>query len=972
MKIHDKIHGFTLNREEIIEEVNGVARVFEHDQTRARLIYISNDDDNKVFQIGFKTPSKNSTGVAHILEHSVLCGSRKYPVKEPFVELAKGSMNTFLNAMTYPDKTVYPIASTNEKDFMNLMDVYMDAVFYPEIYNIPYIFHQEGWHYHLENKEDPITYNGVVYNEMKGVYSSPEEILHHHIFETLYPDTIYGEESGGDPDFIPDLSYEDFVGFHKKFYHPSNAYIYLYGDGDIEEHLKYLNDSYLSQFDYQVIDNTIETQLPFEETAYSSISYPVAGEDGQDEKSYLAMGYVLENEPTFEDLLAFDVLGHILLSANSAPLKKALLDLNICKDVDYSYSSSLKQPYFAIVLKNTEEKYRDLFVETVDKTLSDLVKNGLDKRSVEAGININEFSLIEGEYGSYPKGLMYGLEMMDTWLYGGDPLSHLKYRDAIEKLRQSSENRGFEALIARYLLYNSHRAVVSIHPDENLAQEREHLLIEKLDAYKKSLTPQALDHLVSETQALIERQNSEDSEDALMTIPKLSLDEINKKARQLVLEEEMYKGHKLLWHPGCSGGIIYTRFYFDTHTVPQDDLKYLSLVNKIIGRVSTKDYNDERLNQEIEIKTGGISSSIETYDDVKKPEKYESKFIIKGKAIGSNVAKMMELIESMVLRSCFDEKNLIADIISEIRLTKENQFLTAGHTVTVQRMQSYYSQSARMFEELSGIEFYKFIVDLDENLNERWEFLSSKMADVAKAVFNRNGLIISITGDENLKELTLNEVDRFVENLENREAQNYNYHFDLEKLNEGFMTASQIQYVSKGYNIEKLGYAYHGSYLVLKSILGMDYLWNRIRVQGGAYGAFFGINRVGDLYFASYRDPNLLKTIDAYNEASEYIEKLDIPRREMEKYIIGTISSKDVPLSTAIKGEVADTMYFNGLSSEDVQKERDEILGTTLENLKEAAQMVKKAMDQTVICVIGSEESVRQAEAVFKEVKYIK
>ncbi|MEG0075596.1 MAG: insulinase family protein [Eubacterium sp.] len=972
MKIHDKIHGFTLNREEIIEEVNGVARVFEHDQTRARLIYISNDDDNKVFQIGFKTPSKNSTGVAHILEHSVLCGSRKYPVKEPFVELAKGSMNTFLNAMTYPDKTVYPIASTNEKDFMNLMDVYMDAVFYPEIYNIPYIFHQEGWHYHLENKEDPITYNGVVYNEMKGVYSSPEEILHHHIFETLYPDTIYGEESGGDPDFIPDLSYEDFVGFHKKFYHPSNAYIYLYGDGDIEEHLKYLNDSYLSQFDYQVIDNTIETQLPFEETAYSSISYPVAGEDGQDEKSYLAMGYVLENEPTFEDLLAFDVLGHILLSANSAPLKKALLDLNICKDVDYSYSSSLKQPYFAIVLKNTEEKYRDLFVETVDKTLSDLVKNGLDKRSVEAGININEFSLIEGEYGSYPKGLMYGLEMMDTWLYGGDPLSHLKYRDAIEKLRQSSENRGFEALIARYLLYNSHRAVVSIHPDENLAQEREHLLIEKLDAYKKSLTPQALDHLVSETQALIERQNSEDSEDALMTIPKLSLDEINKKARQLVLEEEMYKGHKLLWHPGCSGGIIYTRFYFDTHTVPQDDLKYLSLVNKIIGRVSTKDYNDERLNQEIEIKTGGISSSIETYDDVKKPEKYESKFIIKGKAIGSNVAKMMELIESMVLRSCFDEKNLIADIISEIRLTKENQFLTAGHTVTVQRMQSYYSQSARMFEELSGIEFYKFIVDLDENLNERWEFLSSKMADVAKAVFNRNGLIISITGDENLKELTLNEVDRFVENLENREAQNYNYHFDLEKLNEGFMTASQIQYVSKGYNIEKLGYAYHGSYLVLKSILGMDYLWNRIRVQGGAYGAFFGINRVGDLYFASYRDPNLLKTIDAYNEASEYIEQLDIPRREMEKYIIGTISSKDVPLSTAIKGEVADTMYFNGLSSEDVQKERDEILGTTLENLKEAAQMVKKAMDQTVICVIGSEESVRQAEAVFKEVKYIK
>lgn len=972
MKVHDNHHGFTLLREENIEEVNGVARFFEHDKTGARLIYISNDDDNKVFHIGFRTPSDNSTGVAHIMEHSVLCGSRKYPVKEPFVELAKGSMNTFLNAMTYPDKTVYPIASTNDKDFMNLMDVYLDAVFYPDIYNTPHIFHQEGWHYHLENKEDPITYNGVVYNEMKGVYSSPEEVLQRKIFQTLYPDSIYGEESGGYPENIPDLTFEDFAAFHKKLYHPSNSYIYLYGDGDMDAHLKYLDEAYLSQFDRADIDSEIPIQVPFEEMAVASDSYPIPSDEDQKNKDYLSLSYVLENEPTFEDILAFDVLGHILLGANSAPLKKVLLDLNICKEVDYAYSSSMKQPYFSIVLKHTDEKYKELFIETVEKTLEDLVKNGLDKRSVEAGININEFMLIEGEYGSYPKGLMYGLEMFDTWLYGGDPLSHLKYRDAISKLRMSSENRGFEALIARYLLGNPHQAFVSIHPDSSLAEKKEKALSDKLEAYKKSLSPEELDDLVVDTQALLERQNTEDSPEALESIPKLSLDEINKKARKVVLYEEEFKGHKLLYHPGYTGGIAYVKFYFDTHTVPQEDLKYLSLVNKIIGRVSTEDYDYERLNQEIEISTGGISSSVETYDNIKESGRYESKFAIKGKAVVANVKRLLELIESTILRSRFDERHLIEDIVGEIRMNKENQFLMGGHTVSVQRLQSYYSQSARMFEELGGVEFYQFLADLDDHFDERWEELSAKLKEVANTIFNKKGMIISITGDKDLKEPVLEAVGSFLENLPDRDLETYRYHFDLEVKDEGFMTAAKIQYVSKGFNIRDLGYTYNGSMLVLKSILAMDYLWNRIRVQGGAYGAHFGINRAGELYFASFRDPNLSKTLDAYNEAFEYVENLDVSRREMEKYIIGTISSKDVPLSTALKADSADTMYFNKTTQEDLQKERDEILGTTNESLRGTAAMIREAMDKNVLCVIGSEEAVRAAEDEFKEIKYIK
>ena len=972
MKINDCVHGFILKREEEIQEVNGVARVFEHEKTGARLVYISNDDNNKVFHIGFRTPSAHSTGVAHILEHSVLCGSRKYPVKEPFVELAKGSLNTFLNAMTYPDKTVYPIASTNAKDFMNLMDVYLDAVFYPDIYKVPYIFYQEGWHYHLEEREDPITYNGVVYNEMKGVFSSPEEILQHNIFETLYPDTIYGKESGGDPDVIPELSYEDFLNFHKKFYHPSNAYIYLYGDGDVETHLAYLNDEYLSHFDREEIDSAIDTQKPFLELREAAYDYPVTGEDDFDEKDYLSLSYVLENEPTFEDIMAFEILGHILLGSNAAPLKKALLDLDICKEVDYAYSSAMKQPYFSIVLKHTDIKYKDLFLKTVKETLERLVKDGLDAKSIDAGISINEFSLIEGEYGAYPKGLMYGLEMFDTWLYGGDPLSHLKYRDAIEKLRASSKNRGFEALIARYLLFNDHKALVSLHPDSKMAERKEKALADKLAAYKASLSDEALDALVRETQLLLKRQNTEDTPEALKTIPKLSLSEIDKKARIPEMSVETYHDSPLLFHPGHTGGIAYLKLFFDTRVLPREDLKYLSLLNKIIGRISTEDYDYERLNQEIEIHTGGISSSVETYDNVKELGNYEGKFIIRGKAVADKIPDMVALMSSVILKTRFDEKNLIHDIIGEVRMAKENQFLMGGHTMSVQRMQSYYSQSARMFEELGGLEFYRFIADLDDHFDERWEVLSEKLKTVATTIFNRKYLVISVTGDDDLKAPVLRALGGLYNQLDDGAVPFYDYQFDLEALNEGFMTAAKIQYVSKGYNIRQLGYAYSGSLLVLKSVLAMDYLWNRVRVQGGAYGAFFGINRSGDLYMASYRDPNLRKTIEAYNEACRYIETMDVSKRELEKYIIGTISSKDVPLSAALMADAADTMYFNRTTVEDVQRERDEILGTTLETLKASAQMVREVMDKNLVCVIGSEESVREAKDCFGEIKYIK
>ncbi|MEA5074539.1 MAG: insulinase family protein [Eubacterium aggregans] len=972
MKKNEIIHGFRLDREEEIREVGGTARIFTHVQTGAVLIYISNSDDNKVFQIGFKTPSGDSTGVAHIMEHSVLCGSKKYPVKEPFVELAKGSLNTFLNAMTYPDKTVYPIASTNEKDFMNLMDVYLDAVFNPAIYDSPRTFMQEGWHYHIENPEDPITYNGVVYNEMKGVYSSPEEILHYELFKALYPDTIYSGESGGHPDCIPHLSYEDFKAFHQTFYHPSNAYIYLYGDGDVEAHLKYLDEEYLSKYKKQVVDNHIPTQPPFKEMVRTEALYPIAAEEEGADKDYLAIGFVMDAATAFDDLLAMDILGHILLGHNGAPLKKALLQLDICKEVDYSFASSMKQPYFAIVLKNTDKSQGNLFVKTVRETLEALVKEGLNPRDVEAGINSAEFTLKEGEFGTYPRGLMYGLEMMETWLYGCDPLSHLKYTEVVERLRQSSLNRGFEGMISRYLLMNEHQALVAITPDPELSERNEQAMARELAELKASLNEEELGRLVKASQDLLEHQNAEDSPEALATIPKLGIDEIKSEARKIVLEEETYEGVPLLWHPGETNGIVYIKLIFDIHSIPQEDLKYLSVLNKFLSHLGTADYTEDALNQEIEIYTGGIATSIETFDSTKGLGEYAAKFTIKGKATAPNVPKLMALMENISLATRFDDYKLMSDIIGEIRMSKEQRFLTAGHVISTQRLQSYYSQSARLFEEIGGIEFYHFLAELDDHFKAEAQGLSAKLSTIMEQLFNRTQVTISLTCEEKHKDQALKAVGTYLGALRDAPAELYDYHFPVAIQNEGFKTAAKVQYVSKGFNIRSLGYDYSGSMLVLKSVLSMDYLWNKVRVQGGAYGASFGVNKSGELYFASYRDPNIGKTFDAYNGAWEYIASLDISNREMEKYIIGTISGRDTPLSAALWADACDTMYFNQTGQEDLQQERDEILATTKEELRHFSEMVKSAMDEEILCVIGGEEMVEANAQYFNEVKYIK
>lgn len=961
-------HHFKLLKKTPLQEVGGTAYLFEHEKTKTPLLYIVNDDNNKVFHIAFRTPSMNSTGVAHITEHSVLDGSRKYPVKEPFVELVKGSVNTFLNAMTYPDKTVYPIASTNDKDFMNLMDVYLDAVFYPSIYDHEEIFKQEGWHYDIKSPEDAITYNGVVYNEMKGVYSSPEEVLHNDLMQQLYPDTIYGKESGGYPDEIPTLTYQAFLDFHRKFYHPSNAFIYLYGDGDVDAHLQYIDENYLSHFDYLDVDSHIDLQKPLDAIKQADGAYPLSGQKDLSGKDYMTFGWVLDD--LGDDWLAFDILSNVLLGENTYPLKKALLDLGISEDISYSYTTSMQQPYFAITLKNTDASKRDLVWQTIQTTLENMVKDGLDAKSLEAGINAAAFTLKEKDFGTYPKGLMFGLELMDSWLYGRDPLEHLEYNKALARIRDMAKNGGFEALIKRLLLDNTHAAQVTLKPDPDLAAKSEKALADKLAAYKDSLSDTEIDELVEQTKALDAFQSRVDTPEQLETIPKLALSDLDKKAQQYDLQKGLLDDHLVLWHPAQTDGIVYVKYYFDTHGVPQEDLNVLGLLNKLLFNVRTDKHDVDALNRDIQIYTGGISTSMEVFDDIRTPGDYTPKLSISGKALSENLPQLLDLIDEGITSAHFDEQKIIGDVVREQRTNFENRFLTAGNAIAVQRLQSYYSQAAAYHQQFGGVDFARYLNHLDVDTKDAFDALCDKLTAVYHEVFNRNRMVISITCEPAMQNNVYHAVRRAIRHLPDTDLPQYNYKFDLSVKNEAFMTASKVNYDAKGYNIKKCSYDYCGTLFVLKSILDMDYLWNRIRVKGGAYGAGFSVSRTGDIAFSSYRDPHVARSLDVYDAAPDIIRGLDISQRELEKYIIGAISTKDHPVSMALTSYMADSMTFSHVTPAMRQCERDQILSVDVDDLRACGDAVEAALKQNVLCVVGNEDQIKQHEARFNELTY--
>lgn len=970
LELNGVYHGFKLVEEKQIEEINSKARIFEHEKTGARLLSLENDDDNKVFSIGFRTPPKDSTGVAHIMEHSVLCGSRKFPVKDPFVELAKGSLNTFLNAMTFSDKTIYPVASRNEKDFFNLMDVYLDAVFYPNIYKYPEILSQEGWHYELNDKDGEITYKGVVYNEMKGAFSSPEDVLYRNIQGSLFPDTTYGVESGGDPEYIPDLTYEEFIDFHKKYYHPSNSYIFLYGNGDLDKELKFINDEYLCNFEKKAIDSKIEYQAPFSEMKEIKAEYPVSKENDGSDSTFLSLNFAFKkNNP--EVYLAFEIIEYLLLETPAAPLKKALLEKNIGKDVYGFFDHGILQPVFSIVVKNSNENKKDEFKNIVFDTLKNLIRDGIDKKLVEACINIKEFRLREEDTRSYPKGLVYYIKAMDSWLYDDNPLKYLEYEETLKKIKSALNTNYFEKLIEEYLINTTHSTLLILSPKAGLADDRANKIKDKLKKYKDSLSEDEILKLIKNTESLKERQTQKESKEDLEKIPLLSLEDINPRAEKLPLEEKAIGDNKVLFHSMFTNKIAYIRLVFDTRTVEERLIPYIGLLSGILGKIGTEKHSYSDLSNEVNIYTGGINYSAATFIQNGTKGKYIPKFIVSSKALVDKVPKLLELIEEIILMTDLKDKKRLKEIIFEIKSRLEMAIFYAGHILAANRLFSYFSPYGRYEEIISGLEFYEFIKDIEKNFDSKSEKVINNLQETAKHIFNRKNLIVSIAVDnENYEEIE-KDVASFLSKLKNDDLPIHEYKLSFKCKNEGLLTEGDVQYVAKGYNFLELGYEYKGSLQVLKTIESLDYLWNKLRVLGGAYGAFASFGRSGNMFFGSYRDPNLKETLEVYDKAEEYLRNFNADEREMTKYIIGTISNLDIPLTPASKSEKALAYYLSNVTYEDVQKEREEVLNCKVEDIRAFADMIRDCMAKNYLCVLGNSSKLKENKEVFEELKEV-
>lgn len=797
MTIHD-LAEYEILDEHRVEDVQSDGFILRHKKSGARIAILSNNDDNKVFYIGFRTPPEDETGVPHIIEHTTLCGSKKFPVKDPFIELAKGSLNTFLNAMTYPDKTVYPVASCNDQDFKNLMDVYLDAVFNPNITKYEEIFKQEGWHYELTGKDDELKINGVVYNEMKGAYSSPDEVLSSQIYRSLFPDNTYSKDSGGNPEYIPKLTYEAYLDFYHKYYHPSNSYIYLYGDMDVVERLEWLDKEYLSLYDYKKVNSEINKQPAFDEIKNVEAQYSITMDDSQENKTYLSYNRVVGD--SLDEMLyqAFDVLDYALVSSPGAPVKQALIDAGIGDDVYGSYDAGILQPVFSFVAKNANASQADEFESIIESTLKEVVKTGINKEALLAGINSSEFKFREADFGQFPKGLLFGLNCLDSWLFDDmKPFIHLECLGTFAKLRKAVDTDYFEKLIQEYLLDNTHGSSVTVKPKRGLGNEREEALAKELSDYKASLSDEEIKKLIEDTEHLKKYQEEPSSDEDLRKLPMLTRADMKKNAMPFSNIEDELLDVKVVRHDIESNGIDYISFLFDAGDFAQSELGYLGFFTNALGLVSTEKYSYTDLANATNIYTGGISTGTASHPDIKDRNNFVFKFEVKLKVLEKNLDKALELMEQMLLTSDFTDTKRLGELVAQIKARLQANLSSSGHLVAAMRSMSSFSRYALYQDELKGVAFYRSICRIEKELSESPKSVSDKLAAIAKKLFARNRMLISFTGNNEAYGNAKPSLEKVIAGFNKMSAvgNQAEVHFNTAK--EAFIDASQIQYVAK-------------------------------------------------------------------------------------------------------------------------------------------------------------------------------
>ena len=967
-----------------IEEYGGTGCVWEHVQTGARVFTLKNDDRNKVFLIGFRTTPTNSTGVAHIMEHSVLCGSAKYPIKDPFVELAKGSLNTFLNAMTYPDKTVYPVASVNDKDFMNLMDVYLDSVFHPNVYSEPKIFLQEGWHYELENAgtpEEELRLNGVVYNEMKGAFSNPDSVLERYTLRALYPDTTYSNESGGLPSDIPELSYEEFLDFHRKYYHPSNSYIYLYGDMDMEEKLAWIDENYLNEFDRIEIDSHIEPQQPYEGPKTDREFYAVGENEELEHKCYLSENFVINDAQDQETSLAWQVLEFVLLSSPGAVLREALIKSGIGEDVYGGYCGEIRQPYFSVIAKNTDEDKLELFRRVIRDTLEELTAEGISKKSLVAAVNFLEFKYREGDFGTIPQGLSLGLGMFSSWLYDEDPYTYIFYNDAFRRLREKIDTDHFEQMIRTHILDNAFSAVVEILPKRGLTDKEDEALKEKLAAYKGSLSAEQKEELALETLALKAYQQEPDTPFNLAKLPVLTLEDLGKEAEKV----NVCKDGNIIYSEADTHGIAYMRVMFDTSELSEEELQFASFLKDIFGEMDTEMHSYRDMFDEVLLNTGGISFSADPWA-VRSTDTenggYRGLLGAEIRTLNGKVAEGLALTEEMIAHTVLDDPERMMELILEAKSRMQVKIDSTMHMTAVTRASSYFSAGQRYADLTGGIAYYDFINEasrLTRDEEHMKRFIGS-LKKVRDKLFTKENVLFSLYGDREAKAametVIADLLAKLPERTEIADAGTISEAViqgrpvrPITYLNEGFRSSSQVNYVARCGNFMESGLAYHGALQVLRMMLNYEYLWTNLRVLGGAYGCMSGFVRSGRGYLVSYRDPKIPETNRIYEQLPDYVENWQGDEDTVLKYIIGAISLMDRPLQPSALALRELTNYFYEVTDADLRQDRDEVLGCTPETIRGFAGHIRAILAKGAVCVLGNASQIEKNAEMFRSTR---
>lgn len=949
MQIQDLLHGFRVTKRRELPEISAVMWEMEYEKNGAELIFLDRADDNKTFAITFKTVPEDDTGVFHIIEHSVLCGSDKFPVKEPFVELLKGSMQTFLNAMTFPDKTVYPVSSQNNKDFLNLINVYMDAVLHPAILKNPMIFRQEGWHPELSEKDGELTYQGVVLNEMKGAYSSVDEIIDEEMTRLLFPDNCYGKDSGGEPSAITTLTYERFLYFHKKYYHPSNARIFLDGSVDLAAVLPLL-DSFLSAYERAEIDASIAEQAPVSPAPVKKY-YEISPEEDPAGKVRVALGFGSYRYDEREKQIALSVLLDLLCGSNEAPLKKALLSEGLCEDVILHPVDGIYRSSLILELRNTEEDKIPALLSTFRCVISEMAE-GLDRAHLTASLNNLEFRLRERDFGTTPRGLVYAISMLETWLYGGDPAQNLLFDDAMAFLRREADNGYFEGLLRETFLKNPHHATLILLPSATLGAERAAKEKARMAECKRALGEDGIGEVLQMNRELKAWQSTPDTSEALAAIPALSLSDISPLPERIPTEKGSINGVPLLFHDIATDGILYLDLFFNVNDLSREELSYLPLIASCLGNLATEHYSPLALQDALKTDLGAVSATAVAYELAKDHKSTKLFFRLGVSALQSRRERIAPLISEMFYHTRYDDPNAIRRILRQMKLAAEDAFLSSGHAAGIARVEAQLTASGAASELLSGYEGYRFLKETDKTFDADFCRISSDIEDICKKIFTKERLTIGYAGKRGAAPLE----DITASLRSDGVAPSETVAFPLlQNRSEGISVPAQISYAQGG---ALLPMPFCGQMQVAAQILSLEYLWNGIRVQGGAYGAGCGIRKSGLLFYYSYRDPNPSRSIDYYRKSAAFLREFAKGSPDLTKFIIGTVAARNSLLSPSLKGLVASAEHIKGITYEEKVRTRRELLSANAEDLLRIADAIEAACDALHLCVIGSDDAI--------------